>query len=81
VALGIARIRVGEVLGMAADRLELDRRRVTMDQQLQRVDGVLVLTTPKSEKVRTIVVPTVVALVPAGARPGAGASSRGLFAD
>jgi integrase len=62
VALGLAGLRVGEVLGMGADRLDLDRRRVTVDRQLQRVGGELVLTTPKAEKVRTITVPGVVAL-------------------
>jgi integrase len=55
-------MRVGEVLGMSADRVDLDRRRVTVDRQLQRVGGELVLTTPKAEKVRTIVVPGAVAL-------------------
>jgi len=53
---------VGEVLGMSADRLELDRRLVTVDRQLQRIGNELVLTTPKAEKARTIVVPAVVAL-------------------
>jgi integrase len=62
IALGVAGLRVGEVLGMAADRLDLSRRTVTVDQQLQRVDGAMVLTTPKAEKVRTIVVPGVVAV-------------------
>jgi integrase len=62
VALGLAGLRVGEVLGLSADRLELDRRRVTVDRQLQRVGGELVLTTPKAEKARTIVVPGLVAV-------------------
>jgi integrase len=62
IALGLAGLRVGEVLGMSADRLELDRRIVTVDRQLQRVDGELILTTPKAEKVRTIVVPGLVAV-------------------
>jgi integrase len=62
IALGLAGLRVGEVLGMAADRLQLDQRLVTVDQQLQRIDGVLVLTTPKAEKVRTIVVPGLVSV-------------------
>lgn len=63
IALGLAGLRVGEVLGLSADRVELDRRAVTVDRQLQRVDGVgLVLTTPKAEKVRTIVVPGLVAV-------------------
>jgi integrase len=61
VALGIAGLRVGEVLGMTPDRLALDKRQVTIDRQLQFVCGRLVLTTPKAEKVRTIVVPGLVA--------------------
>lgn len=61
IALGIAGLRVGEVIGMTADRVELGRREVTVDRQLQRIGNELVLTTPKAEKVRTIVVPGVVA--------------------
>jgi integrase len=62
IALGLAGLRVGEVLGMTADRLELDRRRVTVDRQMQRYGGRLVLTTPKAEKARTITVPNLVAV-------------------
>jgi integrase len=62
IALGIAGLRVGEVLGMSADRLDLDERRVTIDRQLQRIGNENVLTTPKAEKTRTIVVPGVVAV-------------------
>jgi integrase len=57
IALGVTGLRVGEVLGTSADRLELDRRLITIDRQLQRVNRELVLTTPKAEKCRTIVVP------------------------
>ena len=39
VALGMAGLRVGEVLGMTPDRLELERRQVTIDRQLQRIGG------------------------------------------
>lgn len=60
IALGLTGLRVGEVLGMAADRVDLKVRQVTVDQQLQRVAGELVLTTPKAEKKRTIVVPPLV---------------------
>ncbi|MDQ3756493.1 MAG: hypothetical protein M3394_01425, partial [Actinomycetota bacterium] len=60
VALGFAGLRIGEVLGMADDRI--DGREVTVDQQVQRVDGHLVLTTPKAEKVRTIEVPDAVVM-------------------
>jgi integrase len=62
VALGLAGLRVGEVLGMTADRLELDRRQVTVDRQMQVYGGQRVLTTPKAEKVRTITVPNLVAV-------------------
>jgi integrase len=62
IALGIAGLRVGEVLGMAADRIDLESRQVTVDQQLQRIGGELVLTSPKAEKSRTITVPGVVAV-------------------
>jgi integrase len=62
IALGLAGLRVGEVLGMTADRLELDRRRMTVDRQMQRYGGELVLTTPKAEKMRTITVPNLVAV-------------------
>jgi integrase len=61
IALGMAGLRVGEVLGMTADRLELERRQVTVDRQLQRIGGQLTLTTPKAEKNRTIIVPGSVA--------------------
>lgn len=62
IALGIAGLRIGEVLGLSADRLELDQRKVTVDRQLQVIGGKRTLTTPKAEKVRTIVVPGVVAI-------------------
>jgi integrase len=62
IALGIAGLRVGEVLGMCADRVELATSRVTVDQQMQVMAGVRQLTGPKREKVRTIVVPSVVAV-------------------
>ena len=61
VALGLAGLRVGEVLGLTVDRVDLERRSVTVDRQLQRIGDELVLTTPKAEKKRTIVVPEVVA--------------------
>lgn len=62
VALGLAGLRVGEVLGMTADRVDLAARRVTVDRQAQVMDGRLQLTTPKAEKTRTIVVPALVAV-------------------
>jgi integrase len=42
--------------------VELERRQVTVDRQMQRYGGELVLTTPKAEKVRTIMVPNLVAV-------------------
>jgi integrase len=60
IALGLSGLRVGEVLGMSADRVDLEHRLVTVDRQLQRVDGGLVLTTPKAERTRTIAVPAAV---------------------
>jgi integrase len=62
IALGLAGLRVGEVLGMTADRLALDQRKVTIDRQMQRIDGECRLTTPKAEKTRTIKVPPLVAV-------------------
>jgi integrase len=62
IALGLAGLRVGEVLGMTADRLDLPARSVKVDRQLQRIDGALRFTTPKAEKVRTITVPGLVAV-------------------
>ncbi|MGI8792396.1 MAG: tyrosine-type recombinase/integrase [Acidimicrobiales bacterium] len=62
IALGIAGLRVGEVIGLSADRLVMERREVVVDRQLQRIGGELVMTTPKAEKARTIVVPGVVAV-------------------
>jgi integrase len=62
IALGATGLRVGEVLGLTVDRLDLERRLVTIDRQLQRVGNDNVLTTTKTGKPRTIRVPTAVAL-------------------
>lgn len=62
IALGFAGLRVGEVLAMTADRVDLAHRRVTVDRQVQRYAGRLQLTTPKAEKVRIITVPGFVAV-------------------
>jgi integrase len=63
VALGLAGLRIGEVLGMSADRIALDKREVTVNRQAQPLTGKgMVLTTPKAEKVRTIRVPGLVAV-------------------
>src|SRR5215207_9621598 len=39
VALGLAGLRVGEVLGLTADRVAIDARQVTVDRQMQRYSG------------------------------------------
>lgn len=62
VALGLAGLRKGEVLGLAADRVDIDHRLITIDRQLQRVHNRTVLTTPKREKPRTIELPPLVAV-------------------
>jgi integrase len=61
-ALGLGGLRIGDVLGLTADRVELDRRRVTVDRQMQFYSGRYVHTTPKAEKARTITVPGLVAV-------------------
>ena len=61
IVLGLAGLRKGEVLGLSADRIDIDARLVTIDRQLQRVHNRVVLTTPKREKNRTIEVPPAVA--------------------
>jgi integrase len=58
IALGLAGLRIDEVLGMEWSKIDLVGRRVTVDQQ---TDGYAV-TTPKCEKVRTITVPELVAV-------------------
>jgi integrase len=62
IALGSAGLRVGEVLGLSADRVDLDARLVIIDRQMQRIDNESRLMTPKGEKERTIRVPGAVAL-------------------
>ncbi|CAN5658670.1 tyrosine-type recombinase/integrase [soil metagenome] len=62
VALGIAGLRISEVLAVTADRLDLDTRTLLVDRQLQRIDGTLQFTGPKREKVRTIELPMVTLL-------------------
>jgi integrase len=60
IALGVTGLRIGEVMAVTADRLKLPR--LTIDRQLQLVDGTMTFTTPKSDKVRTITLPGIVAL-------------------
>ncbi len=58
IALGLAGLRIGEVLGLEWSKVDLVNRRVRIDQQ---TDGYAV-TTPKCEKVRTVAVPDLVAV-------------------
>ena len=37
IALGATGLRIGEVLGLTADRVDLEHRLVTIDRQLQRI--------------------------------------------
>jgi integrase len=63
VALGIAGLRIGEVLGMKAEAVDLAQRRVTIERQAQPLAGQgMQLTTPKAERRQTITVPGVVAV-------------------
>lgn len=62
IALGVSGLRVGEVLGMTADRVDVEHGLVTVDRQMQRIGNEVVHTTPKGEKARTIRVPSSVAL-------------------
>jgi integrase len=63
VALGLAGLRIGEVLGMTAEAIDLAGRTVRIDQQAQPLPGRgTALTTPKAEKCRTIRVPELVAI-------------------
>lgn len=62
IALGATGLRVGEVVGLTADRVDVEQRLVTIDRQLQHIDGQLQFTKPKREKERTIRVPSAVAV-------------------
>jgi integrase len=59
VALGISGLRIGEVLAVSADRLDLEQRHLVVDRQVQRIGNEQTFTTPKAEKVRTITLPGV----------------------
>jgi integrase len=61
-ALGVAGLRIGEVLAVSADRFDLEHRKLLIDRQLQRIGSKMVFTGPKREKVRTITLPTAVDL-------------------
>ena len=77
IALGITPYRVGEVLAVTSDRLDLDRRRLLIDRQLQRIGNEVRFTSPKREKVRTVALPQVAALelATSSARPPGGWAS------
>jgi integrase len=67
IALGASGMRIGEVLGLTADRVDVEERLVTIDRQRQRIGGVMQFTPPKGgrydgDKARTIRVPSAVAL-------------------
>lgn len=62
IALGISGLRIGEVLAVSADRLDLESRELLVDQQVQHVDGSWQLTAPKRDKARRIVLPTLAVL-------------------
>jgi integrase len=49
-------------LAVTADRLDLERRRLLVDRQLQRIAGETVFTGPKAEKVRSVALPGAVVL-------------------
>lgn len=62
-ALGLAGLRIGEMLGLRADRVELDRRKVTVDRQAVELSGQPVtLGTIKNDRPRTITVSPLVAV-------------------
>jgi integrase len=62
-ALGLAGLRIGEMLGMRNDRLQLDQRKVTVDAQAVELNGQgVVLGTVKNDRPRTIVVSPLVAV-------------------
>lgn len=62
IALGAAGLRVGEVLGVQADRIDFGRGELLVDQQLQYVHSRISLKTPKRDKVRTVRLPSVTLL-------------------
>jgi integrase len=57
IVLGACGLRIGEVLGVTDDRLDLDAGTLLVDRQLQLIDGRLQFKRPKREKERTITLP------------------------
>ena len=58
VVLGACGLRVSEAMGVTTDQLDLDRRLLTVDRQLVRIDGQPTFKRPKREKTRTIELPS-----------------------
>jgi integrase len=58
VVLGACGLRVGEVMGVTADRLDLDNRGLIIDRQLEHHSGRYAYKRPKTERARTIEMPT-----------------------
>lgn len=55
-------LRVGELLALTKEKFDFDSKTIRIDQSLQRIDGEIVITAPKTKKsVRTVVMPDFVA--------------------
>jgi integrase len=62
VVLGACGLRVSEALGATVEQFDSERRTLTVDRQLQRIDGRVTHKRPKREKVRSIELPSWAAL-------------------
>lgn len=62
IALGACGLRVGEVMGVTVERLDLEHRTLAVNRQLARIGGRMTFKRPKAEKVRTIELPSWAAL-------------------
>lgn len=58
VVLGACGLRISEAIGTTVGQLDLERRRLTVDRQLVRIEGRTTFKRPKREKVRTISLPS-----------------------
>ena len=58
VVLGACGLRIGEVLGVTVDRLDLEAGTLLVDRQLQLIDGRLQFKRPKRERTRSIMLPS-----------------------
>lgn len=55
-------LRVGELLALTKEKFDFDSKTIRIDQSLQRIDGEVIITAPKTKKsVRTVVMPDFVA--------------------